>query len=973
MILLVLPKCNKNSFKLLKLKNDIELLIIQNPKASDKDGISVVLNTGAKYDRDILGLAHFTEHMLFLGSKSEKKETLFFDTISTKNGKFNGFTALESTAFFFNISSNAFEEAINIFSKFFINPPFDKTYVDKEINSVNSEYERNMQDDTRRREELFRKLSNKNSILYNFRTGNLETLKKYTDSNSIDLRERVLHYYITYFNPSNMRLIMYGSKSFEEYENLANKYFSEIIPKNPSQFGINIDTYNQSKSIYDSINAKYEKPFEFHNIGKLVFMQTVSNHLEFEITFMLPDVYSELPKNYGLFIKSLINFQGNDSLYFHLTQQGLITGIKSHIVSLYSGLGGFRIEGYLTEKGILNLNTLIYTIINYLDFLKDIVKDNTIYDFLKEKNNIEFNKVNSIPKSMIKLLKELSQNLNAYKLENLFTKNKLLSDYNLNEINSFLSYLTFDNSIIIIGDKDYSKQKYSYLSGISKDFTYSTETYNKEEIYLKTKYISFSLLTENLKVKNNYRFDTLQKSDLKQKKKHKKINRKSFKKDLSNLKPKSLYIKNNLEVFWKQDRANKNNKVNLYIKIDFNDNDKKLELIVISLIPYLFNFELTKSSNAKKINITLSQDSNIVELNIEAKSRNFSISTEIINILRNGKINNNNELDQIKSIVKKQNDELATEEPKLKAQLNFTNLLLKKYLSGDETIKTIDCLTIDKINEVLEKLWKNNKITILLHGNINHKKSLSFVNSINMLQNDYKSFHKSRNDFLNFNGNFIFRESVEKATNVNHATANYYYFGSKTEKNQAMLKILRMLFGTLFFSNLRIKKQLGYSTKVNEVELGNKIYFMVFLQGSKELPTKIDKEIDSLIKKQLKNNKISRLSSKTFKRYKQIIIKKYSTIKKKFVLRSRFIWKQLKQNTNKYNLIKHIQRSIKSITKLDIISKFKKMIKLNNKISIQEFSNKINIHDDNLKLDYQNNQNIIFDIEYFRNKNKHLR
>ena len=144
---------------------------------------------------DIYGLAHYCEHMLFLGSKKYPSPTLFVDFITKNNGKFNGFTDFDTTGFFFEINRHHFSKAVDIFSQFFINPLFDAKYVEKEVNSVNTEYERNIQLDRKRKEQVLRDNADPKSLFYRFSTGNTKTLLGYTKKNNISLRDRVMEYY----------------------------------------------------------------------------------------------------------------------------------------------------------------------------------------------------------------------------------------------------------------------------------------------------------------------------------------------------------------------------------------------------------------------------------------------------------------------------------------------------------------------------------------------------------------------------------------------------------------------------------------------------------------------------------------------------------------------------------------------------------------------------------------------------------
>jgi insulysin len=68
------------------------------------------------------GVAHFLEHMLFLGSEKYKGEDDFGDFLQTHSGGSNAFTAMEHTNYHFHANRNGFETALDIFAGFFTAP-----------------------------------------------------------------------------------------------------------------------------------------------------------------------------------------------------------------------------------------------------------------------------------------------------------------------------------------------------------------------------------------------------------------------------------------------------------------------------------------------------------------------------------------------------------------------------------------------------------------------------------------------------------------------------------------------------------------------------------------------------------------------------------------------------------------------------------------------------------------------------------
>jgi insulysin len=113
----------------------------------------MTVNAGLdKEDPEINGLAHFCEHMLFLGSHTFPKSSYFVDQVSSHNGKLNGYTDYTNTAFFYKVNTDYMDESLKIFARFFIDPLMSKEFVEKEVNAVDSEFQKNIALDDKRKE-----------------------------------------------------------------------------------------------------------------------------------------------------------------------------------------------------------------------------------------------------------------------------------------------------------------------------------------------------------------------------------------------------------------------------------------------------------------------------------------------------------------------------------------------------------------------------------------------------------------------------------------------------------------------------------------------------------------------------------------------------------------------------------------------------------------------------------------------------
>jgi len=83
--------------------------------------------------------------MLFLGTEKYPVENSYSSFLNSHGGYSNAYTSQENTVYYFDVQNDAFEEALNMFSSFFICPLFTESSTLREINAVDSENAKNLQ------------------------------------------------------------------------------------------------------------------------------------------------------------------------------------------------------------------------------------------------------------------------------------------------------------------------------------------------------------------------------------------------------------------------------------------------------------------------------------------------------------------------------------------------------------------------------------------------------------------------------------------------------------------------------------------------------------------------------------------------------------------------------------------------------------------------------------------------------------
>ncbi|KAJ4475639.1 insulin-degrading enzyme [Lentinula aciculospora] len=391
-------------YRIIELENGLKAVLIHDGKA-DKAAASLDVAVGHLSDpNDMPGLAHFCEHLLFMGTEQFPKENEYQEYLSKNNGGSNAYTAASNTNYHFSVATSALPGALARFSGFFHSPLFSPSCTTRELNAVDSEHKKNHQQDMWRIFQLTKHLSKPGHVWSKFGSGNKESLSQaakdlkakgnlplengngasavtlgvnpspipsriaspalsVSSSNSEaeadggaigrETRRRVVEWWNKEYCASRMHLAVLGKESLDELAELASKFFSPIPNRK-----------------VDPLPMIYDHPFGPTQKGTMLSVQTI-------MTFHVIDIY--IPIEYqapywrhkpGQFLAHLIGHEGPGSLYAYLKSKGWVTGLSSSPSPLGRGFDTFRISIELTKDGFKNYRSVVLTTFKYFSLLR---------------------------------------------------------------------------------------------------------------------------------------------------------------------------------------------------------------------------------------------------------------------------------------------------------------------------------------------------------------------------------------------------------------------------------------------------------------------------------------------------------------------------------------------------------------------------------------------------------------------------
>lgn len=420
---LEIPEKHENDQRVYRrfiLENGLKVLLVSDPEMN-KSAASLSVGVGSLGDpRDRQGLAHFLEHMLFLGTKKFPTEGEYSKYLKSNGGYSNAYTAGDHTNYHFMIHHDALEGAIDRFAQFFIAPLFTPEFTEREIQAVHNEHQKNLKNDSWREYFLMNRFFIKSHPAHHFGTGNNETLK------GVDQKE-LLGFYKRHYSANNMALTVLSKKSLDTLETMVKTYFAEV----PN---------HKIKPI--SYPEKYIKESEKF---RLITMKPVKDLRSLKLIFSLPGMDDYFLSKPGEIMGFILGHEGKGSLLSLLKKENLALSLGAGTYAATADYASFSITVTLTEKGAEEYEKVAEHCFAAIKMLKQIGYQDHIFEEMKTMNKLE--QVYSTKGEGTGLAMQITPNMLRYPLEYAEKLQWSLEKKDKKTYEKLLNYLTPKNCI----------------------------------------------------------------------------------------------------------------------------------------------------------------------------------------------------------------------------------------------------------------------------------------------------------------------------------------------------------------------------------------------------------------------------------------------------------------------------------------------------------------------------------------------
>jgi secreted Zn-dependent insulinase-like peptidase len=353
-------------YQAITLANGLRVLLIHNDETS-KSAAALAVNVGHFNDpKDRQGLAHFLEHMLFLGTKNFPDGSEYQKFINQHGGNHNAWTGTEHTCFFFDIQAAHFTPALQRFSEFFIAPLLADEFVIKERENIDAEFTLKLKDDMRRLYDVHKDTVNPEHPFSQFSVGNLDTL---ADRSGKNISHEVQRFFEQFYRAQYMTLALEGPQELSELQNLAEQLFIDIVSSSQPLPAI-------TQPLYLQADQKIK-----------INVCPVKNDHQLIISFAMDSIdqyYRDKPES---IIAYLLGHEGKGSILSLLKKNDWALALTAGSGINGSNFKDFNISIALTELGEKHLSHVIDVVFAYINLLK---KEGIAEHYYQEKQKISY-------------------------------------------------------------------------------------------------------------------------------------------------------------------------------------------------------------------------------------------------------------------------------------------------------------------------------------------------------------------------------------------------------------------------------------------------------------------------------------------------------------------------------------------------------------------------------------------------------
>ncbi|MBC8948141.1 pitrilysin [Xenorhabdus sp. TS4] len=870
-------------YKAIKLQNGMTVLLVSDEKAI-KSLAAASLPVGHMENPDNqLGLAHYLEHMVLMGSKRYPQPGGFAEFLQKHGGSRNASTTANRTAFYLEVENDSLTEAVDRLADALAEPLLEPVNADRERHAVDNEMTIARAGEGHRLWQIRSETINPTHPNARFAGGNLETLKDKPDSK---LQTALVDFYQRYYSANLMKGVMYGNQSIDKLAQIATETFGRIPNRHASVPAITVPAITDKEK------------------GTIIHYVPAQPYKALRLEFSIADNSADFLSKTDGYVGYLIGNRSQNTLSDWLQKQGLIESIGASANPKTDGNSGtFDIYVSLTDKGLEHRDQVIAAIFSYINLLKQQGINKSYFDEMAKVLNLSFQYA-SIVRNM-NYIEGLSDAMLVLPISHVLDAGYVADEFNPKAIASRLEELTPENARIW--------------------FISPTEPHNKEAYFVQAQYqvnkITSKQLAEWKKLEQGDLFSLPELNP------YIPDNLSLVKTSGSQEHPKMILEQPNVRL--------------LYMPSQYFADEPKGSITLEMRNPNgLKNIKDQVSDTLLSYLSALTLD----QLGYQASVGGMGVYTSYVDGLKigvNGYTQHLPELlssaiDQYISFIPTQ-EELAQAKSWYREKMEVANngkafqmamqpisrLSGVPYFEQAEKLKVLDTITVDDIVKYRQSMIQHAALQALVFGNFTEQQSIDIVQSAQkQLANQGTVWWTGerlvidRNYAANFNGT---------ANSTDNALAEIFIpTGYDRIKGYVYSNLLSSILSPWFYDQLRTTEQLGYAVFAFNQNIGKQWGLGFLLQSNSKQPDYLHRRYQSFY--QQADKKLKAMPDAEFEQYKKSLLTEMREPPQTFYSEVASFDADFGRNNFKFDTREKVIAAMEKVTKAQVIAFYEKAV-----------------------------------------------
>ena len=869
---------DEKEYRYLELKNNLKVLLISDP-AADKSAASLDVNVGNGSDPDEWGgLAHFLEHMLFLGTEKYPDADEYQSFIKQNGGSNNAYTSFDHTNYYFSISPPSFEQALDRFSRFFIDPTFDEIYVDRERSVVHSEYQARKKDEGRRLWDAQKTWLNPQHPASRFSVGSLETLR---DREAQSVRDALIDFYESHYSANIMTLVVLSNESLDQLESWIVDKFSAIPDNGAKPERFTQDYLNPAllPARLDTIPDK--------NIHALSFI------------FPVPSTYDEYRTKPLGYISNLLGHEGKGSLHAVLKDKGWIESLSAGPGYTDRIHGIFTIRIGLTESGLEHIDQIAQLLFAEIDLIKTRGIEKWRFDEQRELSNIAFRFAQE--RDAGRVAQSLSARLHHYSAEDVLQGSYMMSEFDAPRIRELLGYLNPDNVNLQVTsqklDANQVTPRYEVRYSLKK-IDSETRTHWKP---------AAEVAQLNLPDKNPFvaaRLNLILEQAV----------------DDDSVLPEKIDSIHNADLWYAYDNSFNTPRANFYVNIQsLMANDSANHAVLSELFVRLVNDQLNEfvyPAYLADVNYSFYRHGRGVSIRLSGfENRQSALLSLVLEAIQNLEFTNDRFAIVKKALIRDLQN-VEKESPSSQTLHEVYRLVMLPYWSEEKRLSELTSIDAESVRRFKDKLFDKIRITILAIGDISKE---SAVNRAKLVEDRFVD-----SEFIDEVTRPTVRALMQgmkylRTLNVDHtdsALVTYFQGHEASRRERAKMSLLKSALESPFYHYLRTVNRVGYLVHSGLINIDRWPGLFFAVQSPSHNPLEIDDLYHTFL--QDFEATLNEMSETQWNGIKQGLIDKILRAPTNLDERTSKFWRQIDLQELQFNSRKLFASEVENLSKNDI-------------------------------------------------------